>query len=131
MPIEYLGKRAPEMKDLNFLKNQETTKTFSLRDKISGSWRKIGDQLGMESNTLNYIDHKNYTAADKFGKVINRWKEDASALPGKIDYPYTWEGLRTMLVDIEMEQVAVDFFEFLKTLQLDCQTHTNIYPQLW
>lgn len=46
--VVYLGKSAPDMKDLSILKNPAGGPSFRLLLKIGGNWRTIGDLLGLE-----------------------------------------------------------------------------------
>ena len=110
--IGYLGKIAPDMRDLSILRNPSGGPAFHLLPKIGENWRLIGEILGLE-------DHLNTWARDdvdeRIRKIFRKWMENASQLEGDSDrYTYSWDGLRNLLEDADYAQVAKSYFEILE-----------------
>lgn len=106
--IDYLGKKAPDKRDLKLPK-------FKLISKISGKWRDFGEMLGMEDGDLNNISKEEHDIDEKFGRVFEEWKNNAD-LPHSQEYPCTWKGFRSLLEDVGLSQVSNDYFVFLETV---------------
>ena len=88
---------------------------FRLSDKILAKWDIIGETLGLDHDTIEAINDDERRAEKKLRRVLSKWFDNAGALPNHQDYPLTWDGLRTLLVDIQKKEVAEQFFEFLST----------------
>lgn len=77
----YLGKAAPDMGDLDFLKDKRTGNTFRLTDKIGTQWRNIGSRLGMECDVLNATECDYHSTADRLRHMLGTWLSNARGLP--------------------------------------------------
>ena len=117
---EYFGREAPTIEELCIaVIDHPTDKRFNLSNHISDSWKTIGLTLGMELGLLNSIGRNRYDDAERLMTVFSRWLENAAGLPHHARYPLSWQGLNTLLEDIEKTAVAKQYFEFLDDLQSD------------
>ena len=112
----YLGKEAPDMRDLSFVKNPAGGRPFKLLPKIGDNWRLIGKLLGIEDGVLK--QWSKLDADDRLRKIFGKWRDNAMILEGDSKrYSYTWQGLYNLLEDAEYEQVAKSYFEFLEKMK--------------
>ncbi len=78
-------------------------------------WKVIGNTLGIELAVLDAIKADNeHSIQHCVEKVFNIWIENASGLPNKNYYPYSWSGLLNLLMDCELATLAEKYFTFLK-----------------
>ena len=93
------------MRSLNLLKWQDEKgqeQTFRLVDKVSAKWEGFGLLLGLEYNQLDAVrrDQLGETARC-WNRVMDHWREGCS-----VDYPPTWDGLYSLLTDMEYSEYA-------------------------
>lgn len=114
----YLGRKQPSMGDLKFVKRTLKAKSecFRLLDRIQSHWRVIGEALGIEHYTLDSIKKKNDEDSERIAAVFVIWIENARELPHSKDYPLSWQGLRTLLYDVDLAERAIQYFEFLQSI---------------
>lgn len=79
--------------------------TFQLGSRVSTKWRSFGLLLGLELNKLDGID-SDYRGVSSscWNRVMEHWLNGG----GEPEYLPTWEGLYTLLRDIEHPNVARD-----------------------
>ena len=87
--------------------------TFRLLSKIKSRWREIGATLQVDDSDIVTIEEDKHKLDDKILEVFRLWIDNASGLPGKDDYPHTWQGLYNILQYSELKEVANQYFEFL------------------
>ena len=96
------------LKTLTLLKwknEQGYVETFRLANRVCSKWQHFGTMLEQESNQLNSWAQKHSNDCLKIWKeVMDHWL----AVEGTHDYPATWEGLYTLLEDLEFFKVAAD-----------------------
>jgi hypothetical protein len=110
----YFGREEPKLEELcSTVTNRATGKSFNLANHISASWRMIGLALGIEPNRLTSIERKGFNDTERLIAVFSRWLENAAGLPHYSDYPLSWQGLNTLLQDVEKIEVARQYFELL------------------
>ena len=77
---------------------------FRLASKVSSRWKDFGQRLGMSWDELKVLDRKNLmNDKDSWRDVMNSW---LSCEVKSEQYPTTWEGLYTLLKDLELSQYA-------------------------
>ena len=87
--------------------------TFSLMDKISWKWQDLGIMIGLESTQLDVYDFENQgNPTECCERVLTEWLYGQDGTRG--DYPVTWNGLRELLQDVEISEVAERFMEALQ-----------------
>jgi hypothetical protein len=96
--------------------NRATQKRFNLANHVSASWMEIGLRLGIERNLLSSIQDDRPDNFKRLSKVFGIWLENATGLPHHADYPLSWQGLHTLLEDVEKTEVAKQYFEFLDNI---------------
>ncbi len=71
--------------------------------KVSAKWKDFGLRLSMTLNDLEALEceHRG-NAKDIWNKVMDHWLAGG----GGCDYPASWEGLYTLLNDLELSEVA-------------------------
>lgn len=107
-----MGKTHPESHDLKFVKGK---KNFRLTARIAGDYRTIAATLGVDDATLTTIEKTNEFPS-RIDKVFNVWLQNANQLPQADSYPLTWDGLRELLKDSDLANVADEYFEVLEDL---------------
>ena len=100
------------MRDLSFVKNREGKK-FHLLSQLAVHWKKIGEVLGLDVGRIA-AQHKD-DIDQQVRQVFTKWLENASELPYAEDYPLSWHGLRELLNDSELAEIAKNYFAFLDT----------------
>ncbi len=66
-------------------------------------WKGFGLRLGMTLNDLEALEREHRgNAKDIWNKVMDHWLAGGSGH----DYPASWEGLYTLLNDLELSEVA-------------------------
>ena len=97
---------SPSMVTLTLLKWQEDghTKRFRLIDKVQSKWRDFGTLLGLAGQLTSWESEYRIRCLTK---VMTRWLDGG----GGGDYPPTWEGLYTLLEDVECVQVTKELKE--------------------
>ena len=95
---------------LNLLKwkdEQGRQQTFRLVDRVSSKWKQFGLLLGLEPNQLDALklDNPGQTAMC-WNIVMEHWRKGDS-----VQYPPTWEGLYTLLEDMEFSRFADELKE--------------------
>ena len=71
--------------------------------KVSVKWKDFGLRLGMTLNDLEAWEREHRGAAkDIWNKVMDHWLAGG----GGHDYPATWEGLYSLLRDVELSEAA-------------------------
>ena len=116
--LKYLGRPAPNIEDISFIKNG--TEIFELSKRICSRWQKIGLVLGIEHDKMRYLAaDKSRETEEKYKKILDIWLDEASSLPNSDDYPLSWQGLKTLLEDIDESAVAKQLFAFLDAIPQD------------
>ena len=94
------------LKTLSLIKwrdQQGRKRNFKLVDKISTRWRHLGRLVGLEENRLDVLEIKyRGDAVVCWSKVMQHWLDSG----GNEDYPATWEGLCSLLEDVECAKIA-------------------------
>ena len=103
-------KATPSLLSLNIINwrdEQGREQKFRLVDKVSARWKNFGEMLGLEYNQLDALKQ------EKLGRVPECWKRvmDHWQRGGSAEYPPTWEGLYSLLEDMEYGQIAVELKE--------------------
>lgn len=112
VPIVFLRHKNPKLEDIFLVKNR-TGERFKLWEMIVAKWFDIGTKLGLENDLLESIQEDPGRGESKLRRVLGKWFDNAGNLPHNDEYPLTWKGLRTLLEDIDKEEVARKFFAFL------------------
>lgn len=74
-----------------------------MANKVSMKWRDFGKALNMTYNELCVLKEQYHGYANNaWDAVMDRW------LRGNSSYSVTWEGLYSLLNDMEFSQVAVE-----------------------
>lgn len=111
-----MGKSAPKMRDLYFIKRQHDQQRYNLVSKLvcdSQTWQVIGLNLGLEEGVVAGIDYAEHRLEDKMARVFSKWLDNACNMPNSDRYPYSWEGLWNILTDADKADVAEEYFTFL------------------
>ena len=96
------------LKTLTLLKwrNEEgRVETFRLASRVSSEWPTFGTLLDQSLDQLNHWDSKHR------GNSLNIWKEMMDhwlTAEGTEDYPATWEGLYSLLDDLDLPSIAAE-----------------------
>ena len=106
----HLGRDAPLMSDLTFIKNPKGEK-FKLLSQVAVHWRQIGEVLGLDVGHIA-AQHKD-DIDGQVRQVFTKWLENASELPNNEYYPLSWYGLNELLMDSELTEIAKNYFIFL------------------
>lgn len=114
--LAFLGRNAPKAEDISLVKNKHTGERYRLWEKIVAEWYNIGTKLGIENSLLEAIKVEPGNAESKLRNVLGKWFDNAGNLPHSDEYPLSWKGLKTLLEDIDKEEVAKEFFEFLRNI---------------
>ena len=113
LPAPRVAKQ-PTLKTLSLIKwtdEQGQKQTFSLIDRVHVKWRKFGTILGIPVHKKDGWDLKYHRDAEQcWKKTMDYWLKKKS-----LEYPVTWEGLDTMLLDLGLEGVAKDLKEAVAT----------------
>ena len=103
---------APSPSALNLLKwrdEQGQEQTFRLVDRVGAKWVEFGVLLGLSKNQLDAVKE------DQLGQTARCWNRvmEDHWLGGcsSEQYPPTWEGLYTLLTDMESANIARDLKE--------------------
>ena len=103
--VPLIIKSAPTLKSLKLLKYKDdegVDQSFCLEQKVSARWQDFGILLGLESNQLEIWRHE--CKVNKcWIKVMDHWLKQSNS---RSDYPPTWDGLYTLLDDVELSGVA-------------------------
>ena len=113
---------------LNLLKWRDThghEQSFCLVKEVSARWRDIGLLLGINMNQLQALDDKHRgNAKNIWNEVMSYWLTGEKSW----NYPVTWEGLYTLLKDIDVPRIAEDLKEAVTgRLELSCQAPESHY----
>ncbi len=107
----YLDQDCPTSNQLSFLKTKNGT--YRLYENIAIHYKKIAGTLGIDANKITLIEHGSSDDVSRVSQVFQEWFENADQLPNRQYYPLTWEGLREILKDSDLANVAERFFEVL------------------
>ena len=81
-------------------------------------WKTIAIKLGLEDTTPGFNNNtarqQNYDDRQCVIEVFDKWFKNANRLPNAHRYPKTWDGLHTLLDDIELGEVAAKLSEALE-----------------
>ena len=80
-------------------------------------WKTIAQVLMLDSETINHIAR--LEIHDRVKEVFKEWLENALDLLSSQKYPLSWYGLNQLLIDSQLEKIANEYFEFLKS----CDKH--------
>ena len=97
------------------LENKKTQRSFNLAAKLSFSWQKIGQTLGIEQEDMKAANSE-FEDDNLIKWVLGRWFRQPDNLVNKDLYPLSWEGLRKLLVDSGLQKTADKYFTFLDGL---------------
>ena len=76
---------------------------FQLVSEVSVKWKEFGLRLGMTLNDLEALEREyRGNAKDIWNKVMDHWLAGKAAR----DYPVSWEGLYSLLRDVELSETA-------------------------
>lgn len=96
----------PSPKTLSLIKwkdEQGQEQTFHLIDRVSAKWTEFGTLLDLTPNQLAVLKQESSgNIALCWKKVMEHWLSGG----GKGDYPATWEGLYSLLEDVQCSGVA-------------------------
>lgn len=105
--------RVPCDTDLRFIKAERGEKrTYRLCEKVAAHYKEISDTLGLTLPQRNNIEHNTTVYGERVERVFQEWLQNANQLPNK--YPLSWDGLRQILFDSNLGQIATEFFNVLK-----------------
>ena len=94
------------MKTLNIIKwkdDQGDEQKFCLVSEVSARWKDFGMHLKITQNDLDAMEEEHGRKAKACWKdVMNQWLDGK----GEPEYPSTWEGMYTLLDDLELSEVA-------------------------
>ena len=97
---------SPSLKALGLIKWMDANghrHLFQLVNKVSTKWREFGVLLSLELDKLDGFDgHYRGNPTSCWNRVMEHWLNGG----GGCDYPPTWEGLYTLLNDLELSAVA-------------------------
>jgi maltose-binding protein MalE len=75
--------------------------------KIGHKWEDIATRLCLEKGEISMIKQdSHYQTYPCIKAVFKKWFENATYLPNARDYPKSWQGLITLLNDVELGEVA-------------------------
>ena len=81
------------------------TKTFGLVYKVSSKWQEFGVRLGQDPKRFQGWSKKHRSNAIKIWKeVMEMWLAE----DGTHDYPATWEGVHSLLCDLNLAPIAAE-----------------------
>ena len=96
------------IRSLNLIKWEG--KEFRLVDHVSSKWRSFAILLGIHTNVQeSWEEECHWNSKRCWNKVMDHWL----TVGGPEDYPNTWEGLYTLLDDVECTEVAKDIKEIV------------------
>ena len=82
---------------------QERLQKFRLINEVSAQWRKFGHRFSLDPNELDAWEKKLHHDSERcWSKVMHQWQLSG----GTEEYPFTWEGLCVLLVDLQCPTVA-------------------------
>ena len=89
---------------LKWVDKSGCTKTYRLVDQASTKWREIGLAIGLTLNQLDAWEHQ------YLGDVLRCWTRvmESWLKMENSDYPATWEGLYSLLEDVELSAISED-----------------------
>ena len=96
-------------KALSLLKwkdSQGQEKEFRLVNQVSAKWREFGRLLNINLNQLNEIEEDQTKTTERWWKVIELWLNGREC-----EYERTWEGLYSLLDDLQLPKIAKDLKE--------------------
>ena len=86
---------------------------FRLINITSSRWREFGNLFGREENELENVREECFGKANRcWCKVMNQWLKN----DGTPEYPATWRGVLTVLVDLEYSEVARELQKVLASV---------------
>lgn len=111
------------MRSLTILKWKDKhgkEKTFRLVDKVSSGWRDFGNMLGLTMNQLEAweMDQCCKNSSALWRKVMNYWLTKGQTL----DYPATWDGLNSLLLDLSYTEIARELKDVLRLVVQSSQS---------
>ena len=77
-------------------------------DSSAHMWRRIGENLGIETGILTSIGRDGYDDRERVTRVLSKWQENASNLRNSAHYPLTWKGLINLLQRSDLAKLAKD-----------------------
>ena len=101
----------PTSAKLGFIKSKDG-KTYRLYSNIAIHYKTIANTLGIDYNKITLIERGSEDYADRVQRVFQEWFQNANQLPN--GYELSWTGLRKILEDSDLANVAQDFFEVLQ-----------------
>lgn len=128
MIVFYAGQRSAsttvEFKAANLLlliwndnDNGGEERRFSVIEQVQDRWREIGILLGFQDAELTVIERqKNFSGKECLLCITDKWIR--SSTPQSNDrYSPTWDGLATLLHDIQESQTAQKLTKILRLMQ--------------
>ena len=88
--------------------------TFSLLDKVSSEWQRVGIMLGITMNKLKGWDRQHFRDVTMcWGELMEHWKNSG----GTSNYPPSWDGLYKLLCDIQYSKIAENMKKAVNQVQ--------------
>lgn len=87
------------------------THDFKLIEKVSDRWITAGMRLQFSKNRLDKYRDKSEDDVKRCKYVFSKWIKNH----GHQEYPLTWVGLRTLLIDMGRRTVADKLYTVLET----------------
>ena len=89
---------------LKYMDNRGQKKELRIKKSICCKWKEIGTLLEIESSSLNAWEMMySRNVFECINPVLDHWFEHKSD-----DYPVSWDGLKKLLEDAELCQVATE-----------------------
>ena len=76
-------------------------KVFTLSERVSSKWRKIGLQINLTMDTLESYEHQYHTVSRRWEEVMKAWMEGNNP-----NYEVSWDSLYELLKATNCTQVA-------------------------
>ena len=89
---------------IEWMNEKRETKQLRIKESICNQWREIGNLLEISDSVLESWNTKHKEDSLKcISSVMSHWLECPTD-----DYPVSWEGLKKLLNDVRLSEVAKD-----------------------
>ena len=81
-------------------------KKLRIYSEIAHKWKQIARLIGLKPGQISAIEQDHRETASCVAAVFQRWFEYAGQLPNARDYPKSWQGLISLLDDVQLDEVV-------------------------
>ena len=88
---------------------------LKIYSRVAHKWRQVATRLGFEPGEIDSIEENHQRNYSRITAVLGRWFDNTEDLPNASDYPKSWYGLRKLLKDAEVGEVAEEISNALSS----------------